>query len=397
MTELQPVSAPERIAVLDVIRGCALLGVLIVNVHEAFSGHRYLAEPTATPTSDDVATWFIETAISGKSITLLTCLFGLGFTIQIVRADERGEDGSRLFVRRLGVLFAIGACHATLLWWGDVTWQYAVMGFVLLAFRRVSERAVLGWAIVLILVPRLVLALPGVGDAVRTSLPHPADRAAFNAEVLAAILGHDYVRANLRQILYYISGNVIWYFPWLAGRFLLGYHAGKRRLFADGGAAHLALFRRLAAWGLGLGGVAAVLTTLRRAALGPAPLAPPVQLGYVVVSELAMLGVAVGYASVIVLLMQRVAPRRWLMILAPVGRMPLTIYLTQSVAATFVFYGWGLGLAGQIGAAGCLAISLAIFALQIAASHAWLRRFRFGPAEWLWRSLVYRRRQPMRL
>jgi uncharacterized protein len=396
MTELRPVSAPERIAVLDVIRGWALLGVLIVNVHEAFSGHRYLPAPTAAPTIDDAATWFIETAISGKSITLLTCLFGLGFTIQMLRAGERGEDGSRLFVRRLGVLFAIGACHATLLWWGDVTWQYAVMGLVLLAFRRASERAVLAWAIFLIFVPRLVLALPGVGDAVRTGLPHPADRAAFNTEVLAAIRGHAYVRTNLRQILYYISSNIIWYFPWLAGRFLLGYYAGKRRLFADGGATHLSLFRRLAAWGLGLGGLAAILTTLRHTMLGPT-LALPIQLGYVIVSELAMLGVGVGYASAIVVLMQRAAPRRWLMILAPVGRMPLTIYLTQSVAATFIFYGWGLGLVGQIGAAGCLAISLAIFALQIAVSHAWLRRFRFGPAEWLWRTLVYRRRQPMRV
>lgn len=396
MTELRPVSAPERIAVLDVIRGWALLGVLIANVHEGFSGHRYLPAPTTTPAIDDAATWFIETVISGKSITLLTLLFGLGFTIQMLRADERGEDGRRLFVRRLGVLFAIGACHS-LLWWGDVTWQYAVMGLVLLAVRRTSDRTLIGWAIVLIFVPRLVLALPGVGDAVRATLPHPADRAAFNAEVLAAFLGHDYVRANLREILYYISGNIVWYFPWLAGRFLLGYLVGARRLLADGGAAHLALFRRLAAWGLGLGGVAAILTTLRRAALGPAPLALPAQLGFVVVGELGMLGVAIGYASVIVLLMQRPVPRRWLMILAPVGRMPLTVYLTQSVAATFVFYGWGLGLAGQIGAAGGLAISLAIFALQIAASHAWLRRFQFGPAEWVWRTLVYRRRQPMRV
>lgn len=94
--------------------------------------------------------------------------------------------------------------------------------------------------------------------------------------------------------------------------------------------------------------------------------------------------------------MQRPAARRTLLVLAPVGRMPLTTYLCQSVVTTFVFYGWGLGLTSKVGSAGCLAITLGIFALQVAVAHLWLRRFRFGPAEWLWRTLVYRRVQPMR-
>ena len=108
------------------------------------------------------------------------------------------------------------------------------------------------------------------------------------------------------------------------------------------------------------------------------------------------LGLTAAYASAIVLLMQRAAGRGYLMVLAPVGRMPPTTYVMQSVVATFVFYGWGLGFAGQIGSAGCLAIALAIFALQVVASALWLRKFRFGPLEWLWRTAVYRRRQPMR-
>ena len=85
------------------------------------------------------------------------------------------------------------------------------------------------------------------------------------------------------------------------------------------------------------------------------------------------------------------------MIAAPIGRMPLTVYLSQSAIATFMFYGWGLGLSGKVGAAGCLGISTAIFALQIAACRLWLRRYRFGPVEWLWRTLAYGRRQPMRV
>src|SRR5882672_4086822 len=101
MTEARPVAPPERITVLDVIRGWALFGVLVVNVHEAISGRRYGPDPADTTTIDAVATRFVETLISGKSITLLTFLFGLGFAVQLVRADERGDDVRGLFARRL--------------------------------------------------------------------------------------------------------------------------------------------------------------------------------------------------------------------------------------------------------------------------------------------------------
>jgi uncharacterized protein len=400
-TELRPVAPRERIAVLDVLRGWALFGVLVVNVHEAISGRRYGPESADTTTIDVVATRFIEIAMGGKSITLLTWLFGLGFSIQLVRADERGEDVRGVFARRLAVLFVIGACHATFLWWGDVTWCYAVTGFALLLFRRASERAVLVWALALIFIPRLVMALPGVGEAIRTSLPHAPDRSAFNAQMLAAALGHDFparIAAHLRQVLYYISTNVVWYFPWLIGRFLLGYYAGRRHLFDDGGTAHLSLFRRLLWWGLAIGAVATALVALRRSSvMAGIELALPAQLAFVVLSELAYLGLTAGYASAIVLWMQRPAARRYLMVLAPIGRMPLTTYLMQSLVATFVFYGWGLGYTGQIGSAGCLAIAVAIFVLQVVASVLWLRRFRFGPVEWLWRTAVYRRIQAMRV
>jgi uncharacterized protein len=122
----------------------------------------------------------------------------------------------------------------------------------------------------------------------------------------------------------------------------------------------------------------------------------PAKVAAAALREGSWLGLAIAYASGIVLLMQHPRPRRVLLVLAPVGRMALTTYVCQSVATTFVFYGWGLGYAGKLGAAPCLAICVAIFGLQIAIAHIWLRWFRFGPAEWVWRSLVYRRAQPMR-
>jgi uncharacterized protein len=189
-----------------------------------------------------------------------------------------------------------------------------------------------------------------------------------------------------------------WYFPHVIGRFLLGYYAGRRRLLDGDGAAHLPLFRRLAGWGLAVGvaGAAVHIVIADTSLLEGYELLLPAWLALGVLAEVAMLGLALAYASIAVLLIQRPRARRVLLVLAPVGRMPLTTYLCQSVAATFVFYGWGLDQAGRLGAAGCLGASIIIYSLQIAVAHLWLRRYRFGPAEWLWRTLAYGRPPAMR-
>jgi uncharacterized protein len=398
---LAPVAPPERVAALDVLRGLALFGVLASNVYALFSTH-WIRPDFAMNGSplDAVAAYFVELVIAGKAMGLLTFLFGLGFASQLLRADARGEDARPLFVRRLAALFLFGACHVTFLWWGDVTWTYALSGFALLAFRRRAPRTLLLWAFGLILIPRLLVAIPEIQKAVYGALPHPADPRAFRAEVNAAIHGADHITlswVHVRHAFYFVTMIAAWYFPWLVGRFLLGYYAGQRRLFDGDGAAHLPLFRRLVPWGLAIGAADATVRLLLQSSLmAGRELLLPTRLGVILLIELSTLGLVAAYASIAVLLLQRPAWRRVLLVVAPVGRMPLTTYLSQSVAATFVFYGWGLDRAGRTAAAGCLAISVVIFALQIAVAHLWLRRFCYGPAEWLWRTLAYGRRPPMR-
>lgn len=401
LAPLAPTAPAERVAALDVLRGLALFGVLASNVYALFST-RWIRPDLAmdgTPL-DAAAAYFVEIVIAGKAMTLLTFLFGLGFASQLLRADARGEDARPLFVRRLAALFLFGACHVALVWWGDVTWTYALAGFALLAVRRRAPRTLLLWALGLILIPRLVLAIPELQKAAYAALPHPADPRAFHAEVDAAIHGVDRLAltwAHVRAAGYHVGAIAGWYFPWLVGRFLLGYYAGRRRLFDGGGAAHLPLFRRLVPWGLAIGVLGAVTRLLLQSSfMAGRELLLPARLGAILLSELALLGLTAAYTGIAVLLLQRPAWRRALLVIAPVGRMPLTTYLSQSVAATFVFYGWGLDRAGHTAAAGCLGISVAIFAIQVAVAHLWLRRFRYGPAEWLWRTLAYGRRPPMR-
>jgi uncharacterized protein len=196
--------------------------------------------------------------------------------------------------------------------------------------------------------------------------------------------------------VYFVSPIAIWYVPWLLGRFLLGYAIGKARLFDRDGADHLPLFRKVLIWGAALGATGISVALVRLYALADVEVPRVTAMAMTAFREIAMLGQVAAYASAVVLLMQRARWRRVLSLVAPVGRMPLTTYLSQSVFCTFVYYGRGLGLAGEVGQAGLLAISLAIYALQIAIAHLWLRSFRFGPVEWLWRTIAYGKRPRMR-
>ncbi|RYZ44676.1 MAG: DUF418 domain-containing protein, partial [Myxococcaceae bacterium] len=164
---------------------------------------------------------------------------------------------------------------------------------------------------------------------------------------------------------------------------------------------HLRLFRRLLGWGLVAGvigsGSGLVLQQLMvKQVFTPETLPTWVSFAMAPLRNLGDLGFAAVYVSGITLLFQRATWQRALGLLAPVGRMALTNYLSQAVISVLFFYGYGLGFITKLGPAACVAYCLAVFCVQVAWSHLWLSRFRFGPAEWVWRSLTYGKAQPMR-
>lgn len=400
MSELAPVPPRERVLTLDVLRGFALLGVIIGNM-VLYSGAFATRGGPAPSTLDQIAEWFHALFVQSKAQTLLTLLFGFGFAVQLLRADARGEPVMALYVRRLVVLLAFGFLHVTVLWWGDVMWGYAIAGFGLLAFVRVSNRTRLVFALVLTFVPALLNAIPEVRLAALGVFMEPLELGMHFMRIGAAIRdAHqpELAWAHLTFAFAFSAQLWHWYFFWTLGRFLLGYVVGKLRWFDDDGAGHLPQFRRLAAW---CGGVAVVTTTFEvLVRLGELPMRSYGLWGRLAMSfviQIGFLAMTLAYVGIVVLLMQRARWRRVLRVLAPVGRMPLTTYFMQSLFATFAFYGWGLGLAGRVGPAGRLGIALAIFSVQIAIAHLWLRRYRIGPLEWVWRTAVYLKAQPMRL
>lgn len=397
-----PTADGERIEVLDVLRGFALYGVLLANLVPWFSGCAFMSRAQLdqqTDALDQAFLFLLRVLCDGKAMMLLTLLFGLGFSLQLQRAEASGRTIIAIYLRRLAVLALIGVSHVLLLWWGDILWGYAVAGLGLILFRRVKGRKLLIWGLALALLPHLLSTIPQVSKALDLVAAKPVDFEAFKAQLLAALSGHDrraLTAMQLKQAYYHVGRFWGPFFPELLGRFLLGYWAGSIGLFRNT-AERLPLFRKLAAVGLVAGligsSIAPVLRVLSRRHV---VIAKGVALAVSVPSEIEVLLLTCGYAALVVLLMQRPVVRRLLLLIAPVGQMALTVYLMQSLICTFLFYGWGLGLITHVPPARLFPIAGVIFLSQILFAHAWLARFRFGPVEWLWRSLTYGRLQPLR-
>jgi uncharacterized protein len=397
-----PVSAHERLLTLDVLRGMALLGVLVANVWYWFSGlYLRMAEfrPQLARLTPETATHhLISVLVSGKSIAIFSFLFGVGLAMQMLRAEADGADAAPRYRRRLAVLLAIGVTHAVLLWYGDVLAVYALLGFVLLLFRRRSDRTLLIWAAVLLVVVPLAFT---AWTALAQEASAPAGAAAAGAAQRAATL--DALRsADPRRIIpenlawmrkTYLSSIAMAIFPPVFGFFLLGLWAGRRRVL-ERVSAHASGLKRVAAWGLCVGLATGVAYQVLRVVLAKNEEAWAALL----LSALHVLAVgplAAGYVAATVLLLQRPAWSRRLAVFGPVGRMALTHYLAQTVVCLAIFNEGGL--VGRVGVAQALGISLIVFAAQTAASPWWLARYHFGPVEWAWRSLTYGRAQPMRI
>jgi uncharacterized protein len=415
--EARPIDSTERLALLDVLRGFALCGVFVSNAYMWFSGRTFIpraqleAAMESASLLDKIAAYGTGILVFGKFITLFAFLFGLGFSVQMSRAEARGATIAPLYMRRLVVMFLIGAVHLLGLWYGDILTTYALMGFALLLFRNRTDKTLLFWAVPLILVVPLAVdvlmkALPmltggtaeGAKAAMEAAMEESTQRRARTLESFTSGTYLDVVRANAHYYFNDFMKPLLAVTFGLLGRFLLGLVAGRRRLFHDA-PQHLPFFRKLLGWSLlfavlGSGSVLWVRHLMQQKLLDPQA---PWLMVMMPVRQLNEVGLAAVYVSGIVLLFQRPAWQRLLLVLAPVGRMALTNYLSQTVISLLFFYGFGLGFIGKLGPAALTGLPLAIFCVQVAFSHWWLARFRFGPAEWVWRSLTYGKAQPMRL
>ena len=383
-----PTSAGRRFAVLDGVRGLALLGIALANFPE-FGLWTFLASDAqaAMPTAEaDRWVRFLQyMLIDGKFYTIFSLLFGIGFSLILLRHSRR------LFLRRMVWLAMIGFCHLMFLWSGDILLLYAVGGMLLTRFVRLSDRVLLWLALLLVLLPVGLDALTefcGVdfSGTLYEAWWREADRQGITEENFATWLrdAHSYPQmfAFLRQgaverMWEFAEGHRL---PKVLGLFLMGYLIGKHRLYAR--LPELPL-RRWLGWLL----LPSLLLSCAYAAsaTGGHPWGATV---HSLLYALSVIPLGVCYVMTFCLL------GRYELFASP-GRMALTNYIGQTLVGIFLFYGFGLGLGTRLGLWQIELVAVAVFAVQIALSHLWLRKFSFGPLEWLWRMLTYGRVLPI--
>lgn len=400
---IAPVQSSERHIILDVLRGLALLGICLANFPE-FS--LYTFQPgdvvASMPTAeiDRVVRFLQYLFIDGKFYTLFSLLFGIGFSIIISNAAQKGANGFRIFYRRMVVLAFIGFLHLMFIWSGDILLLYALLGMLLPLFRHVSNKGLLTVAAILLFFPVVVDAVTELTDvglsapAVRAQWYY-CDRYGITEENFGIWLrdAKDYgqvfqflIQGAWVRLQEFIDGNR--YFKVL-GLFLLGFCIGRNKIYADL-QRHKRLLKKVAVCGFLIGLPFSVLYAW--SAVNGHPRGSAVHSAIYTVSVYP-LGLAY-ISSLCIWYLRQKELRLWRCLAIP-GRMALTNYIGESLIGMIIFYGIGFGLGVGVGLIETELIAFGVFLFQMVFSACWLSIFRFGPLEWCWRMFTYGKWLPL--
>lgn len=396
---MAPVNTSKRYVILDALRGFAILGICAANYPE-FSLYTFQSKEItdAMPTAaiDRVLRFLLYFLVDGKFYTLFSLLFGIGFSIIISNAARKGVNGFRIFYRRMALLTLIGFLHLMFIWSGDILMLYALLGMCLPLLRNVSDRGLLRTAAFFLLLP---IAVDAVTQVLGVSLSAPAvreqwrycDRYGITEENFGYWLRDATSYGDMFKFLIqgawvrvqeFVDGNR--YFK-VFGLFVLGFYIGRNRMYADL-AAQKPLLRHVTTIGLAAGLPLSLLYAW--SCMNGHPLGNAVHTAIYTVSVYP-LGLAYMCGMCLIYLRHKdlAVWRR----LAYPGRMALTNYIGQSVIGALLFYGIGLGLGASFGLVQTELVVAGVYLFQTAFSRVWLRFFRFGPLEWIWRMLTYGR------
>ncbi len=437
---LGPTKRDERILALDAARGLAILGVFCVNVQLMALPIAKMFEPAmpkGTPVLDTAAWAFVRIFCEGKFYPLFSMLFGMGFILLIDRASARGTSAVPLYLRRIVILFAFGALHISLLWYGDILLLYSICAIALLLAKNASTRVLVTISACLMALTILtsaagifVMQVP-TGDSAstqNTTETQPADeitspeQEAEEDEAVGVVLDPDlppvqqfieglpngimedpkawaelevratrdgpFMQAFVFRLLHYLmfmSFAIPFGFgPSVLAMFFLGAAIMRSKALENTRFLMTALGLGMV---LGLPAAATIVFIAAREGMDMAMVMEPIRYA---LSPL----VSLMYLSALALL-ARSSANHIPKLLAPVGRMALTNYLTHSLVLAILMQHWGFGLFGTFSRSELLGTVFAIYLGQIAFSHLWLSKFRFGPMEWIWRSLTYLKPQPL--
>lgn len=405
-----PVPLNQRIQLLDMLRGLAIFGILMVNMQLFYQPLTTMM--TNTPAEGGISGQFSEMFIKfffeGKFYIMFSLLFGYGFYVFMNKSTQEGESIIPLFRKRVFFLLIFGMLHVAFIWAGDILVYYALFGFILILFRKVSNRGLIKWAVWLALIPTLLVSIfalfigmamqsPEVGDQMVAGMNESSvvmqQKVADAAAVYATGSYMEILNVRLWEYSMLLPG-IVFFYPMVMAMFLIGFWAGRKGLlknYKD----YLPFFRKVALWGFILG-VPLSLVYIYTYANMQRQMPDLYSVFNTIGSTLGGFLLSLFYISSLVLLTAANKTQTLQRLLSPVGRMALTNYLLQSLICTTIFYSYGFGMFGTITPLEGILLTVLIFSLQIPLSIVWLKHFNYGPMEWLWRSLTYGKFQAFR-
>ncbi|WP_121615588.1 DUF418 domain-containing protein [Virgibacillus halodenitrificans] len=383
-----PIKGSNRLIWIDAARGFAIFGIFIVNIG-AFGAPYFLyggeGEVWSSNVNQTIMT-IIDIFFQASFYTLFSMLFGFGFQLMKDRLTMKQVEIRPFLFRRMAILFLFGCIHAFLIWHGDILLSYSLTGFILLLFLRVKRRTLLVWGLSLLFLGTVLITLSlfNMRDYLGWINTAAIDQAITNYQRndYGIILGQNY------QDWMYSNGGIGIIFSLLfvfLPLFLIGMYGARTVVFHEPEKYRSILLR---VWWISL----FLFLGLK---LGPYVFGNPLWFSYAQ-DNIGGAASAVFYATSITLLAGYSMGSRVIQPFVYVGRMALTNYILQSIVSFILFYGIGFGLYSKTGPVLHIGIVLCLFTLQILGSKWWLNKYIFGPLEWVWRSLTYKKVQPLR-
>lgn len=401
-----------RLITLDALRGFAVMGILAMNIVAFAMPEMAYVSPRAYggDTATDIAAWaFGFILFDGKMRGLFSILFGASMLLIVDRAEAGGQNPASVHYRRMAWLALFGLCHFYFIWWGDILFLYAAIGCLAFRFRRWDPRRLVKWALGLFTLgvvltslfygAQLVVAgaaddpsspMAEAGQALRDEYALIDDGIAYELELFRGpylpILQDRFDNAADPLVMVLMSffetlplmmlGMALYRNGFLTGSWSSGEYRRMAMRWLPPGLA-LTLTVAWLQWRADFDYIVAINAFLAWAAPG-------------------RLMMTIAYAALLVLLVRAAANSAWLARVAAAGRAAFSNYLGTSIVMTTVFYGYGLGLFGDVGRWSLYLVCVAMWAVMLLWSKPWLDRYHYGPLEWLWRSLARGRLQPMR-
>lgn len=392
-----PLPRKDRILSLDILRGVAVLGILIMNIqHFAMPQAAYI-NPMAYGDLNGANKWvwvLSHLLASEKFMSIFSMLFGAGVLLFTERAELKGFNSASLHYRRMFWLLLFGLMHAYLLWSGDILVSYSLCGMLIYLFRHKKPFTLFRFALAFFLIPILLnlffvwsipywpeksiqFTMESWKPGIETIQHHlTVYRSGWWDQMELRVPGSMFMQTS------YFFMESFWH---VTALMLTGMALYKWDILSCGKSA--GFYRKMALIGLLIGyllsGLGVCLNFEKQWAM---------EFSMFLGSEcnyVGSVGVALGYMALVLLFSRSAAGKRVKNILASVGRMAFTNYILMTLICTFIFYGHGLGLYGTVERKYLLLLVLAIWILLLIISSWWLKRFRFGPLEWIWRTLIY--------